>query len=130
MMGFGFLRRISWFGLIGVASAALYAAGVSAGSDLLGWSPMRANVTAFLLAMVCSYLGHHYLTFRANGDHETYVPRFLVQAVATCFLVSVVTWLVAQLGLHYIVGVFAVIALIPLLNYIVLASWVFASGRS
>jgi putative flippase GtrA len=130
MMGLGFLRRISWFGVIGVASSALYAAGASAGVDLFGWSRTTANTFGFLLSTPCSYLGHHYLTFRADGVHQAYVPRFLVQACATYFLASAITALNEQLGLNYLVGVFWVVVLIPLLNYIMLAFWVFVGRRS
>jgi putative flippase GtrA len=130
MMGLGFFRRIGWFGVIGVASSALYAAGTSAGVDLFGWSRMTANTFGLLLSTPCSYLGHHYLTFRADADHQAYVPRFLIQACATYFLASAMTWLGAQLGFNYLVGIFCVIVLIPLFNYIVLASWVFVGGRS
>jgi putative flippase GtrA len=130
MMGFGLFRRIGWFGVIGVASTALYAAGASAGVNLFGWSRMTANTFGFLLSTPCSYLGHHYVTFRADADHQAYVPRFLVQAVATYFLSSAMTWLGAQLGVHHLVGIFCVIVLIPLFNYIVLASWVFVGGKS
>jgi putative flippase GtrA len=130
MISLGFLRRIGWFGIVGVASGALYAVGVLAGIDLFGWSRMAANTFGFLLSTASSYLGHRFLTFRADGDHQAYMPRFLVQAVAMYFLASAVTWLVGQLGLHYLVGIFFVITLIPFLNYIVLASWVFVGGRS
>jgi putative flippase GtrA len=130
MMGSRFFRCIGWFGVIGAASTALYAAGASAGVDLFGWSRMTANTLGFLLSTPCSYVGHHYLTFRADADHQAYVPRFLVQAVAAYFLASVMTWLGAQLGFHHLVGIFCVIVLIPILNYIVLASWVFVGGRS
>jgi putative flippase GtrA len=125
-----FLRRISWFGVIGVASSVLYAAGASAGVDLFGWSRTMANSFGFLLSTPCSYLGHHYLTFRADGDHQAYVPRFLVQACATYFLASVITWLNAQLGFNHLVGILSVVALIPPLNYIVLVLCVFVRRRS
>jgi putative flippase GtrA len=130
MIGSRQLRRISWFGVVGVASTALYAAGAATGVELFGRSRMAANTFGFLLATSCSYLGHHYLTFRSDGDHRTYIPRFLLQAVVTYFLASAVTWLVAQLGVHYSVGIIFVVTLIPLLNYVVLVSYVFAAGKS
>jgi putative flippase GtrA len=130
MMSLKFFRRIGWFGVIGVASSAIYAAGVFAGVDLFGWSRITANTFGLLLSTPCSYLGHHYLTFRANADHQAYVPRFLVQAGAVYFLASAITWLAAQLGFNYVIGVFCVVVLIPILNYIMLASWVFVGGRT
>jgi putative flippase GtrA len=130
MMGLGFLRRISWFGVIGAASSALYAAGASAGVDLFDWSRTTANTFGFLLSTPCSYIGHHYLTFRADADHQAYVPRFLVQACATYFLASAITWLNAQLGFNPLVAIFSIVALIPPLNYILLGFWVFVDRRS
>jgi putative flippase GtrA len=130
MRGLGFLRRIGWFGVIGAASSALYAAGASAGVDLFGWSRTTANTFGFVLSTPCSYLGHHYLTFRANADHQTYVPRFLVQACAAYFLASAITWLNAQLGFNPLVAIFTVVMLMPLLNYVLLAFWVFVDRRS
>ena len=130
IMSLGFLRRVGWFGVIGVASSAVYVAGVSAGIELFGWGRMTANIFGLMLSTPCSYLGHHYLTFRANADHQAYVPRFLVQACAAYFLASTITWLGAQLGFNYVIGVFCVVVLIPILNYILLASWVFVVGRS
>jgi putative flippase GtrA len=129
MISLSFLRRISWFGVVGVASSILYAAGASAGVDVFGWSRTTANTFGFLLSTPCSYLGHHYLTFRADGNHQAYVPRFLVQACATYFLASAITWLNAQLGFNHLVGIFSVIALIPPLNYILLVLCVFVRRR-
>jgi putative flippase GtrA len=69
MISSWFLRRIGWFGIVGVTSSALYAGGVLAGIDLFGSSRMVANTFGFLLSTASSYLGDRFLTFRADGDH-------------------------------------------------------------
>ena len=57
IMSLGFLRRVGWFGVIGVVSSAVYVAGVSAGVELFGWGRMTANIFGLMLSTPCSYLG-------------------------------------------------------------------------
>jgi putative flippase GtrA len=124
-----FLSKLGRFSLVGIASAMFYAGGMAAALDLLGWSVMEGNIFGFLLAASCSYLGHHYFTYGADGDHQRYVPRFLVQAVATYLLSTGITYAVAQFGLHYSWGILLVVGLIPVINFGVLQFWVFATRR-
>jgi len=121
------LGRLGRFGLVGVTSAFLYAAGVSVVVGVAGEAPLTGNIVGFLLAAACSYLGHHYITWAAGGDHQRYLPRFLAQAIATYLLSAGITWAVARLGWHYLIGVVLVIGLIPALNFLVLQFWVFTS---
>jgi putative flippase GtrA len=128
MRGVALLGKLGRFGSVGIASAMLYAGGMATAVDLLGWSVMAANIFGFLMAASCSYLGHHYFTYGADGDHRRYVPRFLVQAVATYLLSTGITFAVAQFGLHYSWGVLLVVGLIPAINFCVMQFWVFATG--
>lgn len=123
------LSRLGWFGGVGVTSAALYSAGVFLGIGLLGLPPQVANLLGLVMAATCSYLGHHHLTFRADGDHRRYLPKFTAQVLLTYALSTATTAIVSALGWHHGITVAVVVVVIPVLNFFILQFWVFATRR-
>jgi putative flippase GtrA len=88
------LLRIGWFGVVGGGSALAYAASVSGAIEFLGSGRQLANILGLVVSSLCSYLGHHYLTFRADSDHGRYFPRFMIQIALTYLLSATATYLV------------------------------------
>lgn len=122
--------RLSRFAAIGIASTAIYAALAFAFSHL-GLAATGASVLAFLLAAIFSYAGHKYVTFVSGGRHTFELPRFLALSVAGLAVVSVLpALLTGVLALPAAVPFLLACVVIPVVNYVVLGRWVFASqGR-
>jgi putative flippase GtrA len=119
------LRRIGWFGVVGGTSLVAYAASVSGAIEFLGSGKQAANLLGLVVASLCSYFGHHYLTFQADGDHRRYFPRFMVQIVLTYLLSTTATYMVDRMHWHYAIGIMTVAVVIPLINLVMLQTWVF-----
>jgi putative flippase GtrA len=122
--------QLSRFAVIGLASTMLYAA-LAFGFSHMGIAATEASVLAFLLAAIFSYAGHKYVTFVSGGRHAFELPRFLVLSVAGLAVVSILpAFLTGMLGLPAAVPFLLACVVIPIVNYVVLGRWVFASqGR-
>lgn len=92
---------------------------------------LTANGLAFLVAVVVSYVGNHSWTFRREGRHERHLPRFLTIALIGLALnQGIVFGLVTIAGLSYLVGILAVIAIVPVISFVLSRSWAFIEFRS
>ena len=121
--------RLSRFAAIGLASTLLYAV-LAFGFSHMGFAATEASVLAFLLAAIFSYAGHKYVTFVSGGRHTFELPRFLTLSVAGLVVVSILpAFLTGMLGLPAAVPFLLACIVIPVVNYIVLGRWVFASGK-
>jgi putative flippase GtrA len=118
--------KTAWFGVIGILSTLIYGATALLAIDLLTWSPLIANATAYLAAMVNSYFGHRLLTFRATVPHQLAMPRFVAQSAIGYVLSHAITFGVARLHLHYLIGIVAVMVVLPCANFAAMQFWVFA----
>jgi putative flippase GtrA len=118
--------KTAWFGIIGVLSTLIYGATALLAINLLSWSPLVANATAYLAAMVNSYFGHRLLTFRATVPHQFAMPRFAAQSAFGYVLSHAITFGVARLDLHYLIGIVAVMVVLPAANFLAMQFWVFA----
>jgi putative flippase GtrA len=119
-------QRIAWFGVVGGGSALAYAASVAAAIELLGSGRQIANILGLVASSLCSYLGHHYLTFQADSDHGRYFPRFMIQIALTYLLSAAATYAVARMHWPYAIGIVTVLVAIPAVNFVMLQTWVFA----
>jgi putative flippase GtrA len=121
--------RLPRFATIGLASTLLYAA-LAFGFSHMGFAATEASVLAFLLAAIFSYAGHKYVTFVSGGSHAFELPRFLALSVTGLVVVSVLpAFLTGMLGLPAAVPFLLACVVIPVVNYIVLGRWVFASDK-
>ena len=126
-----YLGRIVRFGTVGIAATLTYAASafiLSYGPPSALLSAAAASFVAYVIAMPVSYLGHKHLTFGSHGAHILEAPRFLASAVLgigiSCLLPLIV---VDGLALAPAVSIILACILVPVINFVVLESWVFAS---
>ncbi len=127
-------RRISRFALIGGASTLIYAACafiLSGGIGPMILPAVLASIAAYAAAAIFSYAGHKYVTFVSGGAHVFEAPRF----VALTALGLAISWflpavLVGGFGLAPLVPIMITCIVVPVLNYVVLDRWVFASGTA
>ena len=124
-------RRVSRFALVGIAATAIYAAGaflLSGGFGPAMLPAAAASVAAYVVAGLFSYGGHKYFTFVSGGNHLFEAPRFIVlTAVGLGISALLPVILVDGLLLPPLVPIIATCVAVPVVNYVVLDRWVFAS---
>jgi putative flippase GtrA len=126
----GGFARLGRFAVVGVGATLVY--GVLAVALTRG-GPGEANsaaasFAAYLIAAIFSYAGHKFFTFVSSGSHAFEAPRF---AALTLFGL-VLSWLLPalladRLGLPPEIPIVLTCVLVPVINYVVLGRWVFAS---
>ncbi|MER8499629.1 GtrA family protein [Mesorhizobium sp. M0208] len=129
--GFRLAKRPARFLIIGLGATLLYAllAAVFSMGDAVSMRPASASVLAYAIAAVFSYAGHKYFTFVSSGAHRFEAPRFFVLTLlglAVSFLLPAV--LSGILGLQAQIPIVLTCLVIPLVNYVMLRHWVFASA--
>jgi putative flippase GtrA len=105
-------RRITRFGLVGVAALLTHMAVAWLVLERLTGSPYAASLAGFLVAFCVSFLGHHHFTFAGGQDYIRTLPRFFLVALSG-FLAKMVSMMVS-------------ILVIPALTYLAARLWAFA----
>lgn len=125
------LRRIGWFVAVGSAAAAVHLASVVALVRWGGLTPAVANVFGWLLAFVCSFLGHHYTTFRdAKAPMARAARRFFaVSALGFAANQSAYVLLLRFSGLRYDLALALVLVGIAVMTYLLGRRWAFQPSR-
>lgn len=93
------------------------------------WSPLLANLIAFLAAFPVSFFGHRHLTFRTEGGSGRF---FLLALGGFCLNNGVLAVLITTLALDGFVAIVLSTFTVPLLVYLGSRFWVFrgSSGNS
>ena len=102
-----------------------YMAVVWAAVEQFSLAPLKASLIGYCIAIVLSYLGQKYFTFRSEGAHRVELPKFLVTS-AISFAGSVGAMAATTaLGWDYRVGILSAATLVPLGTFVVMYFWVF-----
>jgi putative flippase GtrA len=127
------LGRVVRFCMVGGVATLTYASSAFALSYGLGSSLLpaaAASLLAYLIAMPVSYLGHKHVTFESDGAHVLEAPRFLASAALGIGISCLVPLAVVNgLGMAPAISIALTCILVPVVNYVVLDRWVFASGE-
>lgn len=81
------LRQAVKFAAVGGGATFVHVLAALALNGIWDVPPLRANIGAFLLASLVSYIGNWLWTFEGASDHGFSFPRFAVLALA-CFAVN------------------------------------------
>ncbi|MDH3768897.1 MAG: GtrA family protein [Gammaproteobacteria bacterium] len=126
----GFFQSLIRYLLVGGALTVTYILLTIAIIELLQWPALLSSISAFALNLPISYLGHRYGTFQAEGSHRLQARRFTL-AMTVSFTVSTISIVVIVnvMSKHYALALLATAVLVPMINFVVLKQWVFASDR-
>jgi putative flippase GtrA len=85
-----------------------------------------ANLVGFCTALVISYVGHYYFTFRSAKGHGTSTARFVMTASAAYLVnMTVVSFLGTATALQPELRLVAGIATMPAVTFILSRLWVY-----
>jgi putative flippase GtrA len=88
--------------------------------------PIYAAAPAFLAAVGVSYGMNYRWTFNADGPHQVMLPRFALVALAGLGLNLLITYLIVDVAqLWYGYALATIVALVPLMTYLLSRFWVF-----
>ena len=125
------LEQIIRFGAVGAAASATHVAVALVMIERQGLPVLTSNGLAFTVAVLLSYIGNHSWTFLRAGSHDRHLPRFVVVSLAGLALnQSIVFTTVTLAGFPYIVGILIVIAVVPVLTFLLSRSWAFIDFKA
>jgi putative flippase GtrA len=125
---FSELGTLFRYGLVGVLAVGLHAA-CAVMLVLMGAAPSVASVAGYLSGFLVSALGQHYFTFRSKEPFPSTLPKLLlVGLVGILFngLVAPLAMFVFAMPSGWAVTLVAFCT--PVLVFLLLRFWVFASG--
>jgi putative flippase GtrA len=123
-------RSAFWFIGVGIAATLVhFSVVVGLVSHALA-SPLAANVVAWGVAFMVSFLGHWRLSFATQqAPARRAVGRFFLVSAAAFALNQLAYWLLLRAGWNYGVALAAVLAMVALATYLVSRHWAFAARR-
>jgi putative flippase GtrA len=119
--------KLGRFGVVGAISTLLYLGLSELGVRWLGMPALAANTLAIFISGAWGYVGHYYLTFRADTAHSTGLTRFMVLFVLGYGVSSAIVFLNQLLGLPPEIGTVTASVVLPVMNFILMQLWVFTA---
>lgn len=116
--------RVLRFTVTGIFVTGIHAASAIALMHLFTLSPPAANGSAFIIATIISYLINAKWSFSAQLHGRTFA-RFCVVAILGFLSATLVAWIVQILGFHHLIGIAAVVTIVPLITFILHNFWTF-----
>jgi len=122
--------RLARFIVTGGIASGVYAIAALVAVDSFAMSGIAASTVAYMIAIPISFIGQKFWTFRAKGAIARELPRFLgVQLLSLIAASLVMGGVVDVLGWDRLIGIAAVISVIPVGTYLLLSRGVFAAVR-
>ena len=115
------------FALIGVANTLVHGLLLVLMVEKFVVDVTIAHLFAFCLANVVSYILNSRFTFRARLAVGRYA-RFLLASLMSLGLTLLLSWIADVSGLHYLIGFFLIVVLVPLFSFSLMRFWIFAGG--
>ena len=91
-------NRVLKFGVVGVfATLTYYFSAISLKEILHGFSILVTNLIAYGIAMIVSYVGHYFWTYKAQSDHGTTIVKYVISALFGSALNSTIVYICMRL---------------------------------
>lgn len=115
------------FGVVGGASAVVYALTIVICVFGFGVGVAVATIPGYLASMVLNYTLQKIWTFRSDAAHITSVPKYLfVHIVGIGINYGAVEALMSLVGLHYLIAQAIAVTLVAIWSYFAQKYWTFA----
>ena len=121
------LLQIGRFSVVGISAAIVHFCGLVFLVEMDLLPPLYANVIAFFIAFQVSYWGHRMWTFAGTvAQHRTALPKLLVVATTGLAVNQGLFYIfLTVFELQYMVALFIVLAIVPVMTFTVSRRWVF-----
>lgn len=124
---FQFIR----FGLVGVVSTLTHIGTLVLLVELIKLTPILASTIGFILAVIVSYFLNYRFTFRAQGAHTSYFPKYVLVCIIGFILNTGIMYLTIEiLKWWYVAGQICTLMVVPISNFTLNRFWAFKSIKS
>ena len=112
------LHQLGKFASVGVVATGLHVVTALGLNQFAGVVPLRANVVAFVVATIWSYLGNWIWTFNANARFQHSAPRFFAMSIG-CFAINqaIVYGVTVLAQLPFWLAMIPVVAVVPAFSF-------------
>jgi putative flippase GtrA len=122
------LRELASFAAVGVAATATHYAVALGLNGLLHVAPLKANIAAYLCAVIVSYLGNARLTFRAGPLGAAQFARFAAVSLTGFAINQAVVWAgLTWAGWPYAVALVPALLLAAAATFALAKLWAFGA---
>lgn len=87
-------------------------------------NPPAANAIAFICSTFCSLVINTMWSFSSELNYKV-LYRFLIISLVGLCLTIFVSWLSHEAGLHYLIGIFFVVAIVPFITFTLHRLWTY-----
>ena len=117
------------FGLVGLfATLTYYSSAIFLREVLQGFSILVTNVFAYCIAMIVSYAGHYFWTYKAQGNHGATIAKYIISALFGSALNSTIVYICMRFSMQYKSAMLVAIILVPAVAYVINKKWVFRAN--
>ncbi|HSW05009.1 GtrA family protein [Aquabacterium sp.] len=116
LSGATLLRQFASFAAIGALNAGIHVALVAGLVEAAGWTPVPANVLAFVVANLFSFWANSRWTFQSRRNLRRYA-RFITVSLAGLALTLSISALGQALGWHYLASVALLVGVLPIVSF-------------
>jgi putative flippase GtrA len=112
------LHQLGKFASVGVVATVLHVMTALGLNHFANVAPLRANVAAFVVATIWSYLGNWIWTFESKARFQQSAPRFLAMSLG-CFGINqaIVYGVTVMAQLPFWVAMIPVVAVVPVFSF-------------
>ncbi len=124
-MTLSMVYKVIRFCIVGGLASFIYFIATHIILNQTSFDAVYASIMAYLIAIPFSFLGQKYFTFKANGNPFVEMTLFLVSHLLGLIVSTAVVFLSNAMELNINIGLFAVIILVPVINFIFMNTIVF-----
>ncbi|MFA0113361.1 GtrA family protein [Vibrio sp. 10N.261.46.E11] len=122
-------RTLIIFCLIGGVNTFIHTLWVMLSVEIVDLNPVIANIVAFFLTNILSYLMNARWAFPSAMHVRGYL-KFLLASTGALVMTIALSALAELMGWHYLFGILLVITVSPTVTYFVYKLWVFSRESS
>ena len=114
------------FGLVGLFSTlTYYFTAIYLREVLFGLTVNVTNLLAYCIAMIVSYVGHYFWTYKAQSNHGVTITKYIISALLGSALNSAIIYICMRSFMPYKLAMVVAIVLVPAVAYVINKKWVF-----
>lgn len=117
------------FAAVGLTATAVHVAVGLTLASIFGLAPWAANIAAFVVALVVSYVGNSIVTFRVRAARADAFAKFAFMSGCGFVLNQGIVVALTGLGWTYAAALAVVVAIVPAATFFAAKYWALAERR-